>query len=149
MAYRGISGVSRQQQTGDCRSRTVAPKPPMFQIVLVMLAAGFVLARSAEALSPLSPGAYDLLNQRAVAGASQFFVYKDADSGFNHGFPSGFFGNAQQNIAINAACVDDPNARQDCSVNPNALDPVNGTVFQISFAPMLTGQFAGVGTSVE
>lgn len=148
MANRGSPRVSQQLQRAAFRWRAgdgeTGLRRGAFGVVLAMLVTGFAPASGGEAVAAISPAAYDLLNQRAGAETSQFFVYQDGDSGFNHGFPSGFFGNAQQNISINAACVDDPNAPQGCSTSPNALDQVNGTVFQISSAPMASGQFAGI-----
>jgi len=40
-------------------------------------------------LSALSDAAYQLLNARVTANQTSFYVYQNADSGLNHGFPSG------------------------------------------------------------
>jgi len=71
----------------------------------------------------------------------------DQDSGFNHGFPSGFFANSTANlntIHIDAGCVDDPSASNGCSTSANALDNKRGTVFRLTFDPQAMGDFAGV-----
>jgi hypothetical protein len=44
----------------------------------------------------ISDAAYSLLSARAAANRMRFFVYQDADSALNHGFPSGFFGTVNQ-----------------------------------------------------
>lgn len=89
----------------------------------------------------LSTGGYLLLTERALANTSRFFVYQTMDSGFNHGVPSGFFGNSFP--TINAACVDDPNASTGCATDVASLDK-SGTRFQLSFKPMTSGQFGGL-----
>jgi urea transporter len=43
----------------------------------------------AQAQGTISGPAYNLLGRRITANQSSFYVYKDQDSGFNHGFPSG------------------------------------------------------------
>lgn len=53
--------------------------------------------QQAESLSEtiegdLSEPAYQLLAKWTIANRKNFYVYQNADSGFNHGFPSGFFG---------------------------------------------------------
>jgi hypothetical protein len=57
----------------------------------------------------VSSGAYNLLTERATADQESFFVYQDADSGFNHGFPSGWFpASAQDHLQIDSAAINDP-----------------------------------------
>ena len=96
----------------------------------------------------ISDPAYQLLSQRVVANQTSFYVYLDQDSGFNHGFPSGFFASSKDNlmktIHIDTGCIDDPHAANGCSTNPDALDRVHGTVMRISFAPQTPKNFAGV-----
>jgi hypothetical protein len=87
--------------------------------------------------------AYSLIAQRVTANQTSFYVYQDADSGFNHGFPSGFFG-ATNKIDLDAACVNDPNTANGCSTDPNRLDRERGTVLRISFDRLSPGEFAGV-----
>jgi hypothetical protein len=83
----------------------------------------------------ISAPAYQEISQRAAANETSFYVYQDADSGFNHGFPSGFFG-VTSAITINTACVDDPNAANGCSTDPTSLDTTRGTVLQVSFGAL-------------
>src|SRR5438093_509081 len=78
-------------------------------------------------LAAISDAAYPLLTQRATAGQTSFFVYRDADSASNHGFPSGFFG-AINKIQIDPACIDDPTAPNGCSTDPNRLDRDRGNI---------------------
>jgi hypothetical protein len=47
---------------------------------------------SATLKSDLSDPAYQLLANRTIANRKNFYIYQNADSGFNHGVPSGFFG---------------------------------------------------------
>lgn len=95
----------------------------------------------------ISDCAYPELNSRTSANRNGFFVYQDADSGFNHGFPSGFFGNIDlHTITVNAACVDDPKSSTGCNTGPpgSLIDGTRGTVFSLSFPSMSEEQFAGV-----
>lgn len=98
---------------------------------------------SAHAGATLSAGAYELLNQRAAEGTARFYVYRDADSGLNHGFPSGFFG-AVKKVAIDTACIDDAAAANGCSSDPLRLDERRGTVLRIKFAPQNPGVYSGI-----
>jgi hypothetical protein len=90
------------------------------------------------------------LQARVTANQQAFYVYKDADSGFNHGFPSGWFANPISNlstISLDAGCVDDPaDTTTGCypATDTSVLDTVRGTVLRISFAPQAPGDWAGV-----
>src|SRR5271157_3369983 len=53
----------------------------------------------------ISTRAYQEINQRIGANQESFYVYLDQDSGFNHGFPSGFMGTDQRTIGINTGCI--------------------------------------------
>jgi hypothetical protein len=91
--------------------------------------------------------AYSVLAGRTAAVRTNFFVYLDADSGFNLGFPSGFFADqpaTRAKIQVNSACIDDSSSPSGCSSNPNALDRVRGNVLQISFPQLTASQYAGV-----
>jgi hypothetical protein len=82
--------------------------------------------------------AYQLVNSRITANQENFFVYLDQDSGFNHGFPSGFFGETGQ-IAVDTGCLNDPADQTTGCFPPDDkthLDKVNGTVFRITFASL-------------
>jgi hypothetical protein len=97
--------------------------------------------------SPLSDAAYSLLVERAAADTTAFYVYQDADSGFNHGFPSGFFGADASDLArihLNAACIDSSIATNGCSTDPNLLDRTHGNVLSVAFDSLPAGHFAGV-----
>jgi hypothetical protein len=93
----------------------------------------------------ISDCAYQEVNARTSANQKSFFVYQDADSGFNHGFPSGFFGNIDlQTIIVNAACIDDPTLPSGCTNDMTRLDGSRGTVFSLTFPQMSEEQFGGV-----
>jgi hypothetical protein len=89
--------------------------------------------------------------ERPVAvDQTAFFVYKSTDSGFNHGFASGWFANPISNhrtISLDAACVDDPaDTTTGCYplTDTSALDTVRGTVLRFTFAAQAPGDWVGV-----
>jgi hypothetical protein len=93
------------------------------------------------------------LQTRVTANQVGFYVYKDEDSGLNHGFPSGYFANPMSTLGtihLNAGCVDAPAADATSTLGcypssaTNALDTVHGTVMQFSFDAQAPGDFAGV-----
>jgi hypothetical protein len=89
--------------------------------------------------------AYGLLTSRVFANQSKFYVYLDQDSGFNHGFASGFFpGDLAPNIQVNAGCIDDTTSATGCSTNSAVLDQTRGTVFSVSFNSIPPGRFEGL-----
>lgn len=97
--------------------------------------------------SGIGDAAYPLLAERVSANRTNFYVYLNADSGFNHGFPSGFFADKPETlrkIHLDTACVDDPNTANGCSTDSTRLDRDRGTVWRISFDPLSPGEFAGV-----
>jgi fibronectin type 3 domain-containing protein len=91
-----------------------------------------------------------LLQARAMANLSAFYVYKDQDSGFDHGFPSGFFASSMANLGtihLDAGCIDNPaDSTTGCypATATDVLDTVHGTVLRISFDPQTPGNFAGL-----
>ena len=91
----------------------------------------------------ISKGAYRVITNRVGAVRSSFYVYKDADSGDNHGFPSGVFGNLSS-IHILPACVDSPSAPSGISTSSTQTDSVRGTVMSITFDPQAPGTFVGL-----
>src|SRR5712691_13469026 len=119
---------------------------------ITFLTAGFCLGLGLlpDAVLPqsgtISGPAYQLLSQRIVANQTRFYVYLDQDAGLNHGFPSGKLGSPcnPDTIHIDTGCIDDPNATNGCSTDPDALDRVRMTVMRISFAPQTPGKCAGV-----
>lgn len=94
--------------------------------------------------SAVSDAAYPLLTERVTANRASFFVYQDADSGLNHGFPSGFFGSDVNKIHLDAGCIDDSGAVSGCSADRDRLDRVRGTILRVSFDPLSPGEFVGV-----
>jgi hypothetical protein len=91
----------------------------------------------------LSDPPHEVLSERVDTNQTNFYVYKDADSGFNHGFPSGLFGVITK-IDFNSACVDDLNSLTGCSTDANTLDCERVNAMKISFDPLLQQEFAGV-----
>jgi len=106
-----------------------------------------LLGTGVASCTSISNCAYQELNQRAALNQSNFFVYQDQDSGFNHGFPSGKFGQVGldlNTIITDAGCIDDPSSAIGCSVDPNRLDATHGTVFRITFPALSSEQFGGL-----
>jgi hypothetical protein len=103
-------------------------------------------------LSTVADLAYEWVHAATAANEESFFVYRDADSGFNHGFPSGKFagsaGGSRPDLidatVVDGACVDDPAAAGGCSSDPNRWDAVRGNVLRISFPPLSESEFAGL-----
>src|SRR5213593_3657385 len=105
-----------------------------------------VVAGTALPEGTISEPAYRLLSTRTAANQARFYVDVDQDSGFNHGFPSGFFASDGNlgTIHINTGCIYDAAGAGGCSGDPNALDRTRGTVMQITFDPQAPGRYAGV-----
>src|SRR5437879_2868754 len=83
-------------------------------IVAVLLGTIFSLLNVllAQSQTTISTHAYNVLNSRAEANQQSFYVYRDQDSGLNHGFPSGFFASNTANLGtihIDTGCIDDAN----------------------------------------
>ena len=97
--------------------------------------------------STMTTAACSLIAERVDANHAGFYVFENADSGFNHGFPSGFFGSAPSTLAklgIEAACLDDPDSTDGCSSDAGRLDRERGTVLRVTFAPLLFGEYVGI-----
>jgi hypothetical protein len=78
---------------------------------------------------------------------TNFYVYQNADSGLNHGFPSGeFVGNGDYSlITVNPAAIDDPTSTTTgTTTDPNALDQTHGTVLQVTFGALSGSNYAGL-----
>ena len=106
----------------------------------------FYAATFAAYSATLEQSAEKLLTQRVADVRDNFYVYKNADSGFNFGFPSGFFtGGGAPHPQLLIACVDDPSEKMGCTKSSERFDTKRGTVFRIRF-PKLTqgGQFSGI-----
>jgi hypothetical protein len=112
---------------------------------LAALLVAVVAARSARAdgVATVTDGAYALIAERVAAASLSFFVYQDADSGLNHGFPSGLFGSIGK-IAADPACLDDPVASDGCSSDPLRLDTARGSVLRVAFQSLSSGQYVGL-----
>jgi hypothetical protein len=101
----------------------------------------------AGSCSTIADCGFPFLNERASENQNSFFVYRDADSGFNHGFPSGLFGSPGfdlDQVKIDAACVDDPLSANGCATDVNSFDAARGTAFRVTFPPQAFGQFVGL-----
>jgi len=93
----------------------------------------------------ISDCAYALLTQRVNANRNNFFVYKDADSAFNHGFPSGLFGTIDLNkVNLESNCIDDPAAPTGCSTDTSRLDTTHRTVFRFKYPALAGTEFVGL-----
>ncbi len=115
--------------------------------VLCILATLFSVVEGQGQEWVISDSAYTLLTTRTNANREAFFVYKDADSGFNHGFPSGFFGSSTatlNKLHLEAACLDDSTQGSGCSSDLAGLDREHGTVLRLIFDPLLAGEFVGL-----
>src|ERR1700722_7742334 len=93
--------------------------------------------------APNTDAAYSVLIARTMTNQQAFYVYLDADSGLNHGFPSGLFGTIS-NIQVNTTCIDDIISTNGCSPDFNILDRQRGNVIQVACRPFSAGEFAGV-----
>src|SRR5271166_2467649 len=109
-------------------------------VVLFLAVAFCTLAANAQQsdksiiLTPqISAPAFTLINTRTSQNQSQFFVYQDMDSGFNHGFPSGLWGNNLSKLHTDPGCVYSAVAANGCSTDPTSLDQTRGTVFRVTF----------------
>ena len=105
------------------------------------------MLESRTLLSSISDLAYSFLHSDIAANRTAFYVYRDADSGENHGFPSGYFASDPSligQIAVNAAAVYDPASPSGVTSSPTALDHSRGNVLEITFPPLMPAQFVGV-----
>jgi len=119
---------------------------PMAALCLSVSGLGVLCSEANAQSGPSVSSGYQELHLRAVANATNFYLYQDQDSGLNHGFPSGFFGTTST-LTIDTGCIDNPaDTVTGCypSSNTTALDLTRGTVFRVTFAPLSGDQFAGV-----
>lgn len=115
--------------------------------VSALSAAVFLSCSACSSQTPISDAAYPLLLERTRTNRQAFYIYRDADSAFNHGFASGFFASSTsvlKKIHVDVAAIDDPNSPRGVSTNLSVLDPRRGNVLRISFDPLSFGQFAGI-----
>jgi len=89
---------------------------------------------------------YQELASRLDVSPHTFFVYEDADSGYNHGLPTGVFGNRSnlRTIHFETECVDYPVAANARSADCAARNRLRGTVVRIIFDPQSLDEFTGV-----
>jgi uncharacterized protein (TIGR03437 family) len=119
----------------------------VYEVVATHLVEGMPreYGRKVFTVGGIGDGAFPLLAQRTTANRVSFHVYQDADSGFNHGFPSGFYGNARSKIHLDTGCVNDRTAANGCApTGSTRLDRGRGTVLRISFDSLSLGEFVGV-----
>jgi len=90
--------------------------------------------------------AFQLLNQTASENQTRFHVFKDADSGINHGFPALFFskGFDPDRVKLDPACIDDLISATGCTTDLSRFDVTRGNVFRITFPPLGLSEFAGL-----
>jgi len=102
--------------------------------------------------SALGDAALQLITDRVSENGDSFYVYRDADSGFNHGFPSGFFaGDGSQDrpdlrnqIQIDLAAVNDSASPTGTTNDPTRFDRDRGTVVRLALPALTGGEFVGV-----
>ena len=133
----------------------ILASPSSALALMVMLLAAALATGSAQAqtytglMNPcggLSDCAYQLLNQRVAANQTDYWIYMDADSGFNRGYPSGLFGQLTA-VSIDTGCLDDPaDTVTGCfpATDTTDFDKSRGTVFRVTFSPLTGNQFAGL-----
>ncbi|NOT62002.1 MAG: hypothetical protein HOP19_17445 [Acidobacteria bacterium] len=129
-------------------SVTVGPLAEgVYEIVALHSAAGALpreFARKTFTVGTISDGVFPLLWRRTLYNRIGFYVFQDADSGINRGYPSGFFGQIEK-LSLDAACVNDPAAANGCApAGATRLDRVRGNVMRLTFASLSAGQFVGV-----
>ncbi len=104
-----------------------------------------ITGSGAGACTSVSDCSFQLLNERVLANQQGFFVYKDGDSAFNHGYPSGLFGTIDlSQVKLNSSCVDDPTSPTGCSTDSSALEGTRGTVFSLTYPPLTGENFVGL-----
>jgi hypothetical protein len=96
--------------------------------------------------SSLIDCAFQSLNQSVIENQTDFYIFKDAGSGLNHGFPALFFsqGFDSSRVKLDSACIDDLTAASGCTINHSRFDVTRGNVFRIAFPPLIAGEFAGL-----
>lgn len=93
--------------------------------------------------SAVTDAAYSFVHRQAIPNQADFYVYQDADSAYNHSFPSGKFGSISK-IQVDTAAIDSPSSITGVTTDTNALDRLHGNVLSVAFSPMTTGEFAGI-----
>lgn len=134
-----MQGIMRQ------RNYLLSGLGALLVLAVIIASEGDRPAAAAQGCATISDCGYQLLNKRATANREHFYVYQDADSAFNHSFPSGLFGTINlQQVVLDANCVDDPGATNGCSTDYNRLDSTRGTVFRFSYPALAGTDFVGL-----
>ncbi len=123
--------------------RIVRPERPRVPKPLPSRRPALELLETLVLPSTLSDAAYPLLDARPTENQGSFYVYRDGDSGFNHGFPSGAYG-ATAAVHVNAAALDDPTSPSGTTTDPSRSDPVHGTVLSVQFDALSGSAVAGL-----
>lgn len=110
---------------------------------LTSIAVVLMAVSSAGAATFDRDGAYALLNERSAGNRTAFYVYRDADSAFNHGTPY----TATAKVHLDSACVDDAVATTGCSSDSNRIDRARGNVLRIAFDAL--GSLETAALSIE
>ncbi len=108
-------------------------------ICLALLVVCFNASAQPASPGPISGPALAWIDGQVQADRLSFYVYKDTDSGFNHGFPSGWFPNNSTDLSklhIDTACVFDPMSSNGCASDTTKLDSTRGTVLRVTFDPL-------------
>lgn len=95
----------------------------------------------------ISDSAFTLLTERITANRRNFYIFKDADSGFNHGFLSGVFASdtrAIRKIHIDANCINNEPGPAPCGKDTKRFDRKRVTVLKIAFDSLQKDEFAGL-----
>ena len=121
----------------------VRPASASFALGILLSAAILVASAQTNVNLTMSETLYPLLIDQVMTNRTSFYIYQDADSGFNHGSPSGLFG-VSNKISFESACIDTPEIADGCSSDVHHVDHQRMTVMRISFAALLPGEFAGI-----
>ncbi len=106
------------------------------------------MENASRAIEASPDAAVKLQKKRTEAGANSFYVYEDADAGFNHGFPSGVFGSSGLDpnaVARKPACIESVVSITGCSSEDKSkdADATSGGI-QDPFPAFATPMFAGL-----
>jgi uncharacterized protein (TIGR03437 family) len=106
------------------------------------------LPMPAQTATSISAPALTWIDSQVQADRNSFYVYKDADSGLNHGFPSGWIPQNdadRSKLHVDTACVYDPTSANRCATGVTKFDATSrGTVLRVTFDPLAPGQFVGL-----
>jgi len=115
--------------------------------LFLLLATPLLAENSAQ--SSISGQALPWINAQITADQASFYVYKDSDSGLNHGFSSGWFPDpkvdpaALTKLHLDTACLYDPTSANRCATDTTKMDQTRGTVLRVTFDPLAPGEYVG------